>query len=93
MLGEKKENELPYVSKEFVERYQAYRSKQAPLSRYPQKLIGRTDADNGMNGYKAGAPLLIGNATEAKKVMLGGAGKSHLQIEKLNKQDLIACLG
>ncbi len=84
LLGEKTEKEWVFVSKEFMERYQAHKSKQDSTGNYPQKLIGKHEADNSRGGFEIVPPVLIGNPTEAKKVLLGGSGKNRLQIERLD---------
>lgn len=88
-LGDKDESEWPFVAKDFQERYRAYKSRGAAIENYPQKLIGEHEASNNKKGFQSDPPVLIGDAQEAKRVMLGGSRNSSLRIEKLSVGDLL----
>lgn len=70
-LGDKKEEEWPFVAKEFCNRYRGYKSRsQSPD--YPAHLIGLAEAHNSKEGYRIDPPVLIGNPEKAKLVMNKG---------------------
>lgn len=60
-------DEWPFMCNEFQKRYRGFMQK--PPTRYPALLVGEGNPDD----Y---APLLIGDQTEAKRVMLAG-GPNH----------------
>lgn len=82
-LGEKQDSEWPFIAKEFMERYQACKSRQQVRSDYPKQLIGLHEANNNRKGFKVVNPVLIGDASAAKKVLLGGAAKTMIGFERL----------
>lgn len=70
-LGQKTENEWPFVAREFETRYRGY-AMRSELPDYPPVLIGLAEARNGLNGIRVDPPRLIGNAERALAVMDGG---------------------
>lgn len=81
----KDNEELPFVEKNFCERYRAYKIRGG--SNHPAYLVGRTEHENLLRGFKAEPPMLIGDPQEARKVLNGGSnvpmipvnpGMSHL---------------
>lgn len=70
-LGEKNEDEWPFVAREFEHRYRGYCTR--PPESYPPKLLGIADAHNATNGYRTSDPVLIGDADKAQRVLLGGS--------------------
>ncbi|MNY07420.1 hypothetical protein D3C86_1402220 [compost metagenome] len=88
-LGAKQEKEWPFVAKEFENRYRGYRT-QGGAGEYPRALVGIAEAQNGQNGFKSQAPVLIGNSAKAKQVLASGTDKSMLGFERMTAQDYIA---
>lgn len=81
-LGQKTEDEWPFVAREFETRYRGFKSRNEVLE-HPKKLIGLYDAENAPNGYKETPPVLIGDIEKAEQVLLAGTNKSTLQITQL----------
>jgi len=77
-LGEKDEDEWPFIGNEFKARYQGYKSR-GELPEYNGKLIGLSEANNRTAGFEIAPPVLIGDAVLAKRVLECATGKS-LQI-------------
>lgn len=71
-LCAKSMDELPFVERNFCDRYRAYKTVNGP-SGHPAYLVGLSEAANAQKGYRSEAPMLIGDATAAKRVMLGGS--------------------
>lgn len=86
-LGEKSEDEWPFVAKEFAHRYRGYCIK--PPESYPPKLFGIADAHNMTNGYKTADPILIGDAEKAQRVLFGGSDVPQIGFKSL---DAVAAL-
>jgi hypothetical protein len=74
LVGGKDADEWPFVAKEFVNRYRGYKMR-SETPDYPPVLIGMAEAQNNRQGFKSGAPVLIGNAEQAKRVLSGGTEK------------------
>lgn len=92
-LCEVEDKQLPFVKKEFLERYRGYVNKN-PLS-YPKYLCGLIELQNSAFGYPYPLPVLIGNALKAKEVIATGVSKPLLEItiEKIDFKNLaIVCL-
>jgi len=70
-LGQKDEDEWPFVAKEFENRYRGY-AMRSETPDYPPVLIGIAESYNGQKGLKTDAPRLIGNPAAAERVMAGG---------------------
>ena len=70
--------ELPFRAAEFAKRYRAH--SEAGVPAYPAYLVGRSEASNGMNGFKSDPPLLIGNPEKASAVLAFGSDKPLLRI-------------
>lgn len=88
-LGEKTEDEWPFVRNEFVNRYRGYCSRRETPA-YPPVLIGLIEAENQRNGFQYNAPVLIGNVEQAKQVMAGGTHKPLLTLTQLRLEELDA---
>lgn len=81
-LGQKTEDEWPFVGNEFRARYHAYRSRQeAP--EYPARLVGIAEADNGRKGYAVSEVVLIGDADRARKVVENGTEKAGIGFQRV----------
>lgn len=88
-LGNKAEKEWPFLAKEFETRYRAFKLRNV-VPEYPPILIGISQAGNVIEGYAGGAPVLIGDASQAGKVMLGGTTTPILAFTRTTAADLIA---
>lgn len=64
-------DELPFVAKEFQQRYRHYKS-MGKIPNYPKILIGLAEADNQLQGYKSELPVLIGDQQSAIMIMNNG---------------------
>lgn len=70
-LGNKTEQEWPFIGKEFENRYRGYRMRNERPD-YPPVLIGMAEAQNQRAGFGADAPMLIGDQRLAMQVMACG---------------------
>ena len=77
-LGQKSEDEWPFVAKEFENRYRGFKAR-GEKPDYPKMLIGLFDASNAPNGFKQTKPVLIGNKDLAQGVLTGGTDMPALQ--------------
>ncbi len=87
------DKQLPFIEKEFLERYQRYVSKKPP--NHPKYLCGLIELQNSSFGYPYPSPALIGNALKAKEVMATGVITPLLEItiEKIDFKNLaMVCL-
>ena len=73
-LGQKREDEWPFIAKEFENRYRGYRVR-SERPEYPPVLIGISGAHNRNGGFSQDAPILIGNVEKAQEVMQGGSSQ------------------
>lgn len=73
-LGNKTEDDWPFVAKEFENRYRGFKSR-GEIPEYPAKLIGMAGAHNEKEGFAVAEPVLIGNKAQAERVLAGGADK------------------
>ena len=71
-MGQKTEDDWPFVAKEFENRYRGY-AMRSETPDYPPVLIGIAQAHNEQKGHKSDLPRLIGNAEQAGLVMAGGS--------------------
>jgi len=68
-MGEKQESELPFVQKEFLNRYRSI-CQQRSLTSYPGKLLGHIEANNNLTGFDTtDKPVAIGDKQKAKLVL------------------------
>jgi hypothetical protein len=82
-LGQKKEDEWPFIAKEFETRYRGYKMR-GEMPEYPPVLIGISNAHNSKEGYRLAPPILIGNPKQAEQVRLGGTDKPLVQISHVS---------
>jgi hypothetical protein len=80
-LGQKTENDWPFVAKEFENRYRGFKAR-GEKPEYPKMLIGLYDATNAPHGFKQQPPVLIGNKEQAQQVLLGGSDKPLIEFHK-----------
>lgn len=91
LVGGKGEDEWPFLRNEFVSRYRGYKMR-SETPDYPPVLIGLADAQNSRQGFGKSAPVLIGNAEQAKRVMLGGTDKPLLGFSQMAAGDMALLL-
>lgn len=82
-MGQKNEDEWPFVAKEFENRYRGFRMRsEAP--EYPAVLTGIAGAHNRKAGYETDPPMLIGNPLKAQQVISGGTDKPLIGLTRLD---------
>ena len=69
-LCNSEEKQLPFIAKEFQERYRGYVRKRP--HHHPSYLKGRLEMQNSIHGYDSPAPILIGNVLKAQEVITMG---------------------
>lgn len=84
-LGEKAEDEWPFVAREFENRYRGFRSRNESPE-YPASLVGIVTAHNNQKGFKTELPVLIGNEQLAKQVLRGGTDKPALGFKRMSDE-------
>jgi DNA-binding transcriptional ArsR family regulator len=72
-FGRKDEKEWPFVRNEFVNRYRGYRMR-SETPDYLPVLVGIAEAQNSRIGQAIQAPVFVGDAASAKRVMQGAKG-------------------
>ena len=77
MLGQKTDEEWPFVARDFENRYRGFKSRNERVD-YPSKLIGISESHNSKEGHEVGQPMLIGNAEKATAVLIGGIKGSQM---------------
>jgi hypothetical protein len=85
-LNQVTNDELPFVAKEFENRYRGHASRKT--EDYPSKLIGIAEHSNLEAGQKVAPPLLIGVKEKAKQIYLGGVENKTLSISPLGSLEL-----
>jgi hypothetical protein len=65
-------DELPFVERNFCDRYRAYKT-HGGAPGHPAYLLGLCEAQNVQGGFKSEPPMLVGDAESARRVMLGGS--------------------
>lgn len=80
--------QLPFVEKEFLDRYRGYVLRKPP--NHPSYLKGTIEMLNSAYGYTCPSPVLIGHAQKAKEVIANGEDKPLLEITTLyNTKNLV----
>jgi len=79
-LGKKTDKEWPFTAKEFENRYRGYRTR-ADLTIYPHVLIGSFNMHNASASMATQPPMLIGDASKAEAVMLGGSSQPMIPMQ------------
>lgn len=83
-LCHKRIDELPFIAKEFQQRYRHYKTTGRDTE-HPKVLIGMAEAQNALGGFKSEPPVPIGNKDKARQVFLtGGSGQNAGQFVKLD---------
>jgi hypothetical protein len=86
-LGNKNEDEWPFVAKEFENRYRGFKSR-SEIPEYPAMLIGIATAHNQQKGFKSDEPVLIGNEHAARQVLNGGTDKPSIGFKRMEVPEL-----
>lgn len=86
LVGGKDEKEWPFVGKEFANRYRGYKMR-SETPDYLPVLIGIAEAQNNRSGHQSQPPMLIGDASEARRVMLGGKDTALLGFTQMSAND------
>lgn len=73
-LGQKNEDEWPFVAREFENRYRGFRER-SEIPEYPAALTGIANAHNRSQGLKLQPLVMIGNEAACERVMNGGTDK------------------
>lgn len=79
-FGNQKEDEWPFVAKNFENRYRGYKLR-GETPEYQPVLIGMANAHNQQQGFRSNPPILVGNQNSAKAVMLGGTTAPLLEMK------------
>ena len=88
-LERKTEDDWPFVAKEFQNRYRGYRGR-SERPDYPPVLVGATQAHNSRVGGGAPAPVLIGDAGQARAVLAGGTTSPLVGFSQVTRPELLA---
>lgn len=78
-LCQKPEKELPFIEKNFCERYRAYRTRGGEVD-HPRYLSGLSEADNSLRGFKSSPPYLVGNHEAAQRVLASGSATAMIPV-------------
>lgn len=82
-LGQKTEDEWPFVAREFENRYRGYRMR-SEVPEYPPVLLGIAGAHNRKGGHDVQPPMLVGNAEACRLVIMGGTEKPLIGFTQAN---------
>jgi hypothetical protein len=72
-------DESQFLFAEFNKKYMAYSARGKDI-KYPAILMGISEEQNRIAGFKPTPPILIGNPQKAQLVLDSGSDKSHVQI-------------
>lgn len=78
-FGTQTEENWPFVSNEFQNRYRGYKMR-GEVPEYLPVMTGIANAHNSKEGFRKQAPMLIGNEVRAKQVMLAGTSAQLIQM-------------
>ena len=79
LLGSKKDDEWPFVARDFENRYRGFRMRgDAPA--YLPLLTGTANIHNQSEGFRLQPPVLIGDRDKAVQVMRGGSSTPALGV-------------
>lgn len=73
-LGQKNEDEWPFVAKEFENRYRGFRER-SEIPEYPSILTGISNAHNASKGHQLEPYVMIGDEVACQRVLGGGTNK------------------
>lgn len=83
-LGQKNEDEWPFVAREFENRYRGFRER-SEIPEYPAVLTGVANAYNRSKGMKLEAFVMIGDAEKCQRVIAGGTDKPLIGFKQAGK--------
>ncbi|PSJ16899.1 DUF6475 domain-containing protein [Nitrosomonas supralitoralis] len=83
-LGQKNEDEWPFVAREFENRYRGFKER-SELPDYPKILTGIANAHNAAKGHKLQPCVMIGNEDECKRVINGGTDKPLIGFKQVGE--------
>lgn len=83
-LGNKTEDDWPFVAKEFENRYRGFRER-GETPDYPAVLIGSAGSDHRRLGKTPPPPMLIGDKAAATAVFVGGTDKPLIGITRADE--------
>lgn len=86
-LGQRKEDEWPFVAKEFETRYRGFKSR-SERPEYPSSLIGMSEADNLKEGFKSKSAVMIGDENLCLVVAQKGMNQVEFKTKKLDMNTL-----
>lgn len=81
-LGEKSEDEWPFVAHEFENRYRGFKARNEKPE-YPPLLIGIAGSFNAREGFKTAPPTMIGNPELAKMTLLYGTSSPMIEFKQM----------
>jgi hypothetical protein len=87
LFGDKRDDDWPFLAKEFVERYRGY-AMRSEQPEYPPVLVGIMSATNVQIGAEVSPPMLIGDAEAAQSVMARGVTRPALTVAPLRTHTL-----
>jgi len=85
-LGTKKEDEWPFLAREFENRYRGYATR--PSLEYPRWLPGIAEAQNSQSGQPVEPPVLIGDAVRAKAALQSGSDTQRIGFQQLSEREM-----
>ncbi|QOJ19504.1 MAG: hypothetical protein HRU77_01610 [Gammaproteobacteria bacterium] len=83
-LGQKNEDEWPFVAKEFENRYRGFRER-SEIPEYPAVLTGIANAYNSSKGLKLEPFVMIGDTDKCQRVITGGTDKPLIGFQQASK--------
>lgn len=83
-LGQKNEDEWPFVAKEFENRYRGFRER-SETPEYPAVLTGIANTYNSSKGLKLEPLVMIGDAEKCQRVITGGTDKPLIGFQQAGK--------
>lgn len=81
-LCHKNVDEMPFVAKEFQQRYRHYKTT-GKVTNHPKVLIGLAEAANQLQGFKSEPPVLVGDIDSAMLVMNNGSNEVSIGFSRL----------
>jgi len=83
-LGQKNEDEWPFVSREFENRYRGFRER-SEIPEYPSILTGIANAYNRSKGQPLQPYVMIGAESACQRVIAGGTDKPLVGFKQVNE--------
>ena len=82
-FGDIKDDEWQFTGNQFRTRYQGYRMR-GEIPEYQPLLTGIANAHNSKEGFSKQRPVLIGDETRAKQVLIGGTTAPLIQMRQVS---------